>query len=306
MDVHYSEFIRSVRTVARGGGFSGVPSHGGALQSVMRMMTSPGMKQDRMWWVTEDLEVGSRGEVLYFVGCLPYFEGLFKPDFGFAPTDIARATVRLLNAAGIQPVVDPNERCCGHDLYWSGDDENFKILVERNVAAIRETGASVVVTACAECAATLRDVYPQWAGPLDFEVKHLSEWIADRGGQLAFKATTEKVTFQDPCRLGRHMGVFDAPRQALGLVPGLEILEMLHSGRNATCCGTSAWMNCDQTSKQIQMERIGEAKATGSSRLVTACPKCQIHLRCAISQGQSAGETAIEIQDLSTFLASCL
>ena len=304
MDVDFSGFVRSLRTAALRDGYSGLAAHGGALHSLMRMMTSAGMKQDRMWWVTEDLDVGSQGEVLYFVGCLPYFEGLFKPDLGFEPTATARATVRLLNAAGIQPVVDPNERCCGHDLLWSGDEQNFQALAERNVKAIRETGASVVVTACAECASTLRDVYPRYVGALGFEVQHLTELLSDRSGKLSFKKTDRKVTFQDPCRLVRHMGVIEAPRQALGLVPGLELVEMAHSGANATCCGTSAWMNCDQTSKLIQTERIQEAAATGAGTLVTACPKCQIHFRCALSDGKTGA--GVEVEDLSVLLASCL
>jgi len=306
MDVHFSDFTRLLRTIAVDRGFSSAPSHGGALQSLMRMMTSPTMKQDRMWWVTEDLEVASRGDVLYFVGCLPYFEGLFAPDFKFKPTDIARSTVQILNAAGIQPVVDPNERCCGHDLLWAGDEKNFKILAEQNVAAIRDTGAGVVVTACAECASTLRDVYPEYTGALGFEVKHLSELVVERAGSLKFKETAKSVTFQDPCRLSRHMGVRDAPRQAIELVPGLELVEMLHSGPNALCCGTSAWMSCDQTSKRIQADRLAEAGDTGAETLVTACPKCQIHFRCALLDEETRGKTRMDIQDLGVLLASCL
>jgi heterodisulfide reductase subunit D len=306
MDVRFSDFMRSLRTIAVGRGFAAVPSHGGVLQSLMRIMTSPTIKQDRMWWVTEDLEVESRGDVLYFVGCLPYFEGLFAADFNSRPTDIARSTVEILNAAGIRPVVDPNERCCGHDLLWSGDEKNFRNLAEQNVAAIRETGAGVVVTACAECASTLRDIYPEYLGPLGFEVKHLAELVVERAPGLSFRQVEKRVTYQDPCRLARHMGVLDAPRQAMGLVPGLELTEMLHSGANALCCGTSAWMSCDQTSKQMQADRIAEAANTGAGVLVTACPKCQIHFRCALSDGKTGAGNKMEIQDLSVLLASCL
>jgi len=299
MDVHFSEFMRSLRTVALDRGFSSVPSHGGVLQSLMRMMVSPTMKQDRMWWVTEDLEIESRGEILYFVGCLPYFDGLFAPDFKFKPTDIAQATVRILNAAGIQPVVDPNERCCGHDLLWSGDEKNFKMLAEQNVAAIRETGASVVVTACAECASTLRDVYPAYVGAPGFEVKHLAELVTERSGDLSFKEAAASVTFQDPCRLSRHMGLKDAPRQALDLVPGLTRVEMLHSGSNAMCCGTSAWMSCDQTSKRIQGDRLAEAEDTGADTLVTSCPFCLHMLSDALKARKPGGQ--VRIQDIAAF-----
>ncbi|MCK4547265.1 MAG: (Fe-S)-binding protein [Candidatus Eisenbacteria sp.] len=305
-DVHFGALVRSLRAAAVERGFAGHPSHGGVLQSLMRMMTSPTLKQDRMWWVTEDLEVESRGEILYFVGCLPYFDDLFAPDLNLRSTDIARSTVQLLNAAGIKPVVDSNERCCGHDLLWTGDVENFRRLAEHNVAAIRETGATVVVTACAECAKTLRDVYPEWVGPLGFEVKHLSSLIVEHASSFRFKENTGKVTFQDPCRLSRHMGEVAAPRQAMGLVPGLELVEMLHSGVNAVCCGTSAWTNCGQTSRSIQAERLQEAGSTGAATLVTACPKCQIHFRCALSDGRADAENNMNIQDLSVLLASCL
>jgi Fe-S oxidoreductase len=184
--------------------------------------------------------------------------------------------------------------------------ENFRRLAEQNVAAIRETGAATVVTACAECASTLKNMYPEHVGPLDFEVKHLSNLIVDHASLFSFKDSAKQVTFQDACRLSRHMGELEAPRQAMDLVPGLELVEMVHSGANAVCCGTSAWNNCSQTSKSIQAERLEEAGQTGAATLVTACPKCQIHFRCALQDGKTGASNPMDIQDLSVLLASCL
>jgi Fe-S oxidoreductase len=104
------------------------------------------------------------------------------------------------------------------------------------------------------------------------------------------------------------MGVYDAPRKVLGAIPGVELVEMEHSGADAICCGVSSWVSCGATAKSIQMARLAEAKATGADVLVTACPKCQIHFRCALS-GRVPGDRAdveIPIEDLTSIVAKAL
>jgi len=113
-----------------------------------------------------------------------------------------------------------------------------------------------------------------------------------------------RVTFHDPCRLGRHLGIYDPPRELLRAVPGLELVEMKHSREQATCCGGTAWVECGTAVKCLQNERLAEAKATGAERLVTACPKCDIHLRCALS-GTDA-RTGPEIVNMINLLAESL
>jgi len=89
-----------------------------------------------------------------------------------------------------------------------------------------------------------------------------------------------RITYQDPCRLGRHLGIYDAPRSALAGL-GFDLVEMERTRHASLCCGTSCWTSCGQVSKNIQVERLKEARATGAQMLVTACVKCQIHFRCA-------------------------
>jgi len=138
-DVRYDSLTKTLRSEAFR--YKNLPtcSHGGALQATMRIMAGSDHPQDRMGWVTDDLKIAEKGEWGYFVGCLPYFDALFT-DLESNSVDIARNTIRVLNKLGIEPVLFKDERCCGHDLLWGGDIENFRRLAERNVAMIRKTG----------------------------------------------------------------------------------------------------------------------------------------------------------------------
>jgi Fe-S oxidoreductase len=183
--VNYDEFIRGFRNIALGAGNRGNCAHGGTLLALMRLMTNSVPKR-RMPWMNE-VRTREKGEILYFTGCLPYFEYLFH-EIGFdspfqnIPADITSinlATVRILNEAGISPVLLPNERCCGHDLYWSGDYANFERLARLNVENIKETGAKKVIFSCAEGYRTFKMDYPEVVEDIDFEVVHISEFLAD-------------------------------------------------------------------------------------------------------------------------------
>ena len=305
VDVKFSEYMKDVRVEAQNRGSQGNPSHGGALHQIMEIAASPMLKQNRTGWIGNDLRVKSQGDVLYFVGCLPYYQDFFSKDLNFAPISIARDTVRILNYLGIEPVVASNERCCGHDLYWLGQLGKFDELGKLNLREIADSGAKTVVTACPECAYTLRRLYSERLGKVEFEVKHIAELVAENIGKFKFSALDSEVTFQDPCRLGRYMRVYEQPRQIIKAIPGVRFDEMAHNRMGAVCCGTANWMNCDATSKQIQRSRLEEAKSSGAKTLITACPKCQIHFRCA-GCGEETERVDIEITDLTNFIASAL
>ena len=306
-DVKYSALTRALRAEAFR--YQNLPScsHGGALQAAMRIMASADHSQERMDWVTDDLKIAERGEWAYFVGCLPYFDAMFS-DIGAKSVAIAQSTVRILNELGIQPVVFKDERCCGHDLLWGGDVEHYKLLAERNVKMIRQSGVKKVLTACPECYRTLALDYPQVVGPLGFEVIYLTEFLADVQDQLQKKLGSVKrtVTYQDPCRLGRHMGIYDSPRAMINSIPGVRFNEMARSGPGAICCGTSAWQNCDATSKRIQTDRLLGAHNIGAEILVTSCPKCYVHFTCALQGETIPTDKKVQVQDLTVLLASAL
>jgi len=302
-DVYYSEFTRDLRVLARDAGHEGTCTHGDAICTWMRMMTDPALEQNRVDWLTEELEVSADSDTVYWVGCLPYYDVLFRKQ-GFQGVEIARSTVRVLNALGIAPIVLADERCCGHDLLWQGDVETFRRLAELNLELLRATGAKRLVTACPECAYTLKVDYPAYVGDTGMEIVHISELMADCELPIV-NCALKSVTYQDPCRLGRYLGVYDAPRQVMRTL-GVEIVEMAHAGKEATCCGTSGWTNCGATSKAIQVERLREARATGAEVLVTACAKCQIHFLCAMDDPRLGAEIEMPVRDLVTLVADAL
>ena len=309
-DVDYPLFTQKVRNLASGQGEHGDCAHSGTLLSLMRLMSRPDIRQKRLDWL-DGCHTSEKSEVLYFAGCAPYFEPIFE-DIEVSPVNIARNSIKILNALGIEPMVLPNERCCGHDLLWTGDVETFKKLAQLNAQMIKESGAKKIVFSCPEGYRTFKIDYPQYV-ELDCELMHITELLAQNLSTLSLRAKrsnpeVKRVTYQDPCRLGRHLGIYEPPREIIKAIPGIKLVEMEHSGDESICCGTSAWTNCGSYSKQIREERLLEAKATGAEVLVTACPKCQIHFKCAmVDKGAEKGtDIEMKVMDIVTLVADAL
>jgi len=307
-DVLFSEFMRDARGLARNDGRSGDCSHGEVIQTWGAMMTDPDLDQNRLDWLDRDLKVSDDSETLYFVGCLPYYEVQFK-HLGIEGLEIARAAVRILNHLGIEPQVLSDERCCGHDQIWEGDTATFDALARLNIERFRASKARQIITTCPECARTLGVDYPQRVGEHGMEVLHLTQFISRQLAASKIEWGSEPknglATYQDACRLGRHLGVYEEPRMLLR-ASGLELVEMERARRSSLCCGTSCWTACGQVSKNIQVERLREAKATGAELLITSCIKCQIHFKCAQQDPTLENDIAIPIRDLTTVLADRL
>lgn len=301
-NIDFPEFIRLMRDEAHSLGFDGTPAHNGMLQTIMSIQTK-NVQQNRLSWV-EDGKIAETGDVFYFVGCRPYFDVIFR-DIDAGSLKAPQNVLKILNTCGVTPVVSNNERCCGHDALWNGNEERFKALAQLNIDLIRSSGARQVVFSCPEGYHTFKNYYPKYFDKLEFEPVHILDFLAGKieEGAVRFSESDPKqVTYHDPCRLGRIAGIFDSPRKLLQAIPGIELKEMPRSRENGACCGTSGWMNCSSCSKEIQRQRLGEAAATGASALVTACPKCQIHFRCA----KAAYNLEIEITDLYDLAADRL
>lgn len=301
-DINFPEFIRLMRDQAHLLGFDGVPAHNGMLQTIMSIQTRD-VQQNRMHWI-EDGKTRETGDVFYFVGCRPYFDVIFR-DIDAGSITGAQNVLKVLNACGVEPVVSNNERCCGHDALWNGNEEKFKQLARLNLNLISSSGAKQVIFSCPEGYHTFKNFYPKYFGELDFKPVHILDFLAEKLSQGVIQlegSGEEVVTFHDPCRLGRLAGIYDAPRKILETIPGIELKEMPRSRENGICCGTSGWMNCSSCSKEIQLQRLKEAGDTGARTIITACPKCQIHFRCA----KAAFNLEIEITDLYDLVADCL
>ena len=311
--VDYSALTTAVRVEARRLGQAALCTHGEAIHVWMRMMTRDNLEQNRLEWLSPNLKLkvsnlqypipNTQSPTLYFAGCAPHYDALFAP-LGVAGTQVAQASVRIMNALGIEPLVLADERCCGHDLLWEGDMDGFLKLAQLNAELIRASGVKRIVSSCPECVRALKIDYPAHGISLNVEVIHLSELISNLQSPIS-KVKGKTVTFHDPCRLGRHLGIYDAPRKVLeGL--GYKVVEMRHARRNALCCGTNGWTHCDAANKAIQVQRLREAKATGADMMVTACLKCQIHFKCALMDARLKDEIGIEMVDLATLVAAQL
>lgn len=304
--VDFNRFILEMRALlAETKGLKGYRAHDGAIHSWMRMMTMPGLKQNRLDWVDGGIQVASSGEIAFFTGCASYFNVFFS-GIDVDTLSIARDSIRLLNFLDIRPVLLPNERCCGHDLLWSGDVENFKALCRLNYETFKDAGLREIIVSCPECFQILGEHMPRMIPGFDIKVTLLLDLVQQemRKGGKAFRPLKRKATFQDPCRLVRMSDRGSSPRELINRIPEMTFLEMENSGRGALCCGNCGFINCDAHSKQIQVRRLQEARATGADLIITACPKCMIHMTCTIRDRLQHGKKIkMEIRDLVSVLA---
>jgi len=303
--VRYTDLVLTLREAAFDEGVEPECPHGGALQSAWRMMARGG-KQRRLEWLTPDLRTApDKGEVFFWTGCTMYYDAFFS-ESGMKSLEGTKAAIKVLNHLGVTPVVSPDEHCCGHDLLWNGDRASFERLAVHNVKLVAESGATTLVVPCAECQRTWKKDYAPFLGAKPPTILHFSEWVQGRMKDLSLQATPRRVTFHDPCRLGRHLGVVDPPRAVLSAIPGLQHAEMAHHGSRSLCCAGGTWTNCDRYAKKVQVDRLKEARATGAAVMVTSCPKCQVHLRCAMTDPRQGGDIAIEMRDLAEIVAAAL
>ena len=241
--------------------------------------------KDRLIW-SENLEVvpeGVRGkeqaEVVYFVGCTSSFYPLTY--------SIPQSFVHILEKAHVDfATMGVEEWCCGFPLIIAGMGQAVKELIEHNVAAVRKLGAKTLVAACPSCFHTWEHTYPEVLGePLGFEVRHttqfLEELIAD--GRIKLGSFDRPVTYHDPCDLGRTSGIYDAPRNVIRAVPGIEFREMAEIGDYALCCGGGGDVEMADADlvAAVSKRRLEQAQATEAQVLLSACQQCKRTLTAA-------------------------
>ncbi len=303
--VNFSEFVRDLRVFLQERQVEPPLSHGGFFQSLMRTMTSRELQISRWEWLPSDIRTDPASKTLFFGGCAPYFDLFFRKHLGTKTRDILADSLRLLNFFDMEPLLLSGERCCGHDLLWSGDRENFLKLARLNGEILNDLGVEEIVTACPECYRTLLREYEDFGVHLNARVTHIYELLEKEidKGAVGFRKIENRLTFQDPCRLSRFENRPDLPRKLINRLKPEGFQEMRDFGASAVCCGNSAWVGCDAFSKALQVKRIRQAVETKADLLVTACPKCQIHLRCAMEDPFLGAELNMEMADLTSVLA---
>ena len=230
------------------------------------------------WAASLKLPVAEKSEpieLLYWIGCA----GSFDPD----GQKVSRAMVKILNHLGISyRVLGKRERCNGDPARRMGEEGLFQELAKTNIEMFKEHGVSRILTHCPHCFNTFKNEYPQLAD-VSFEVEHHSQFLARmiENGKLKVSGDIKKkITFHDPCYLGRGNGETTAPRKVLAALPMIENVEMPRSGCNSSCCGAgggSLWLDV-KGNDRIENQRAREAAETGADWVVTGCPFCKTML----------------------------
>ncbi len=258
--------------------------------------------ENRLLWQEDldlpcaDLNLRHGAGVVYFVGCVassyPQTQG------------IAQSMAQLLTVAEIPfTTLGGEEWCCGFPLLGMGLKTEAARLAEHNVRAVLDVGAHTVVTTCPSCYHMWRDVYPDMVGAGDsLRVVHATELLAELLDErkLAPNALEEKVSYHDPCDLGRNSGIYEAPRAVLRAIPGLELVEMADNRERALCCGGGGNLEAVNSGlvAAIAGRRLDQAIATGARLLVTPCQQCKRTLAGAARRRRSQ----MKLQDVTEVL----
>lgn len=283
------------------------PSELGKAYVAMENQGNPwGMSQQNRadWTKGLDFDVKVLGEddvehaeYLYWVGCAGSFD-----DRNIAVT---QSTARLLREAGVDfAILGAKESCNGDPARRSGNEFLYQQLALANMETLDDLGVKKIITQCPHCFNTLANEYPQLGG--DYEVVHHSQLLAEllRQKQLepvAQGGPKKKVTYHDPCYLGRHNDVYVDPRQVVAASGNVDLVEMGRHGTKGLCCGAGGarfWLE-EQTGKKINIERAEEALATGATEIAVSCPYCYVMLDDGVKE---LGRTDVAVRDLSMML----
>ncbi len=248
---------------------------------------------DKRLEVFGDREWPETAPVVYFVGCTS----------AYREKEIARTTVELFDKVGIDFTILPDEQCCGSVLLRLGRTKSFERITKANIEQVKTTGAQTIVTACAGCFRTWKVDVQKEGFKYDFEVIHVTEFldrmIQDR--KIGFESPRPiRATYHDPCHLGRHAEVYEAPRRVIEAVENVTLVEMETNKRYAHCCGSGGGVkgSFGELANDVAGNRIREAEETEAEILVTACPFCHRGL----VDGAKHIESDLPVLDLPEFL----
>ncbi|MGD2104124.1 MAG: (Fe-S)-binding protein [Anaerolineae bacterium] len=210
-------------------------------------------------------------KVVYFIGCVSSF---YPRTY-----NIPQAVVQVLDRSEVEfTTLGEDERCCGYPLYVAGMRDRMAELVRHNVQRVRRVGAERVVFSCPSCYYAWTHLYPDVADVSGIQMEHVTEFLAQKiaDNKPDLGPVEDVVTYHDPCDLGRKSGVYDAPRELLASIPGLEFREMAASGENALCCGGGGDVEVSDpsVSSAVAGRRMAQVEATGARYVASACQQC--------------------------------
>jgi len=235
-------------------------------------------------------------DLLYFPGCYLSYDARLKK--------VATATVSILNNAEVDfGILGTEENCCGESIRKTGDEQVFKRLVKENIKTFVENGVHKILVSSPHCYHTFKNEYPEFN--VNFEVIHITQFLLQliNEGRITLKTEYQKkVTYHDPCYLGRHNNIFEEPREVLGNVLGLELVEMVDSRQDSLCCGGGGgriWMDTPKEERFSDL-RLQQAIDVGAEVLVTCCPYCITNFED--SRLSLEDDEALQIKDITEII----
>lgn len=272
-EIHYyaGEWLMAMREEAVKKGFGPMPEQKKYTEHIIKEY-NPYMEEhkDRTNWMTSNVKQTPEAKLAYFVGCTT----------SYREQSVATATAEILNILQVDFKILKDEQCCGSPVYMTGQTDKAKEIAEKNVELFKNEGIEKIITSCAGCYRTLKETYDKKFG-LDhgIEVIHLPDFLLDKMSKNEIKFNNNlnmKITYHDPCHIGRHMGIYEPPREVLKNLPGIELIEMERNRQNAWCCGSGGGVRSafKDLSSFAAHERIEEAKETGANAIVSSCPFC--------------------------------
>lgn len=237
-------------------------------------------------------EKGQEVDFVYWVGCSGAYE--------LKGQEISRALVDIFKTLGISyAIIGTGEKCCGEPARRLGEEGLFQKLARENISTLKKYRFAKIITHCPHCFNMIKNEYKDMGG--DFEVIHHTEFLAElvERGKIPLRGFERRVTFHDPCYLGRYNGIYDPPRKVLQAIPNLNLEEMSSHRQHAMCCGGGGghmWME-NVSGQRINYLRFAHVEDKRPEVLVTACPFCKIMLDDACSYRKLSGE--IKTQDIA-------
>jgi Fe-S oxidoreductase len=245
----------------------------------------------------KDLTKGDEAEIIYFVGCTPAYDDRAK--------ELARAMVKLFNAAGVDVgILGTEETCCGNEMRRMGEEGLFEMLVEDNLELFENYGVERMVTTSPHCFNVFKNEYEG----MKAEVMHYTQFFSDLVDADKLKLskgmeTEKRVTYQDPCFLGKQNKVYEEPRKLIESVKGLKLVEFDRSRERSLCCeggGGRMWAEASTPGERTAETRVKEAAELGVDMILTSCPFCLLTIEDAIKT--TGYEDKIEVKDILEIL----
>ena len=240
--------------------------------------------------------------LLYF-GCVASYQDI----------NIIPSVLHIMNQANLDYVSLGNkEYCCGYIAFLVGDEKEFEGCINKNITLFKQMGIKEIVTTCAGCYRTFKDLYPKHSKLDGVHVYHFVEYLEKliTDHQITFKngAKKVKVAYHDPCDIGRHMNIYDPPRNVIRAIPSVELVEFNQNRNLAKCCGGGGGLKAYHTdmSLDIAYKRIQEADAAGAEAVVSACPACKSNLQVAAARLRKEKKVRIKVMDITELVAEAL